>query len=683
MRFIILVTLLTLSAHAQKLAPYQINWTSAFTCASAGCPVQFSPLGAQSVAQPPGTTLSINSLNTDLTVGGNGYTTIQAAVNEAATIGGSVTILTTYSGTDTWTNASNVHIDDKRAYNPTNAANYSAGVTGPMPRTTIKAADYGAVCNGINDDTAAINAALAALTTLIGGAGGSTVYMGPAVVELPQGRCEISYSLVSKDYGGLIGSPNGTWIYPLEPWLGSDGSLVELTTSYVPNATGNHPGGVNRVVSGINFEYNYNATQHTAIKVFSAYGHSSSAPYPSASNDPQVYQLKDVTISNNYIYAMDTGIDLEDCQGCLVADNFITAVRVGIWDNGNDYVVTTRDNNVTIASESFTPAPSTTNGIAANSSTRYYCNSPGTGASCTGGSVTEVVASPQDFGVYASTVDGGWTIAGNFVDALALTIGDGSCFCDSPTALYLGNLVGVNITNSSISTTNGKAIDIQAPSSNPATGEAEDNGWWIDNNIISTDNNSSGTAYGVVLESGSYPLVDLSLQNNQFFGFYTGVQLNGPLTQSRIVGNYGDDNANALIVFNAAGASSFVQTVVHDNTSRDSLPIYIDTAGGGYIIGYNSSPVQTTGQQTATGSGCSITAGAIGNDCVATITLSNAYHAGDSAYNVIGCQLAGASTNATIGVAANLTATTFTVVETALTTSAVTGGNIACQVFHP
>ena len=62
------------------------------------------------------------------------------------------------------------------AYNPTNAANYSAGVTGPMPRTTIKAADYGAVCNGINDDTAAINAALAALTTLIGGAGGSTVY---------------------------------------------------------------------------------------------------------------------------------------------------------------------------------------------------------------------------------------------------------------------------------------------------------------------------------------------------------------------------------------------------------------------------------------------------------------------------------------------------------------------------
>ena len=42
MRFIILVTLLTLSAHAQKLVPYQINWTSAFTCASAGCPVQFS-----------------------------------------------------------------------------------------------------------------------------------------------------------------------------------------------------------------------------------------------------------------------------------------------------------------------------------------------------------------------------------------------------------------------------------------------------------------------------------------------------------------------------------------------------------------------------------------------------------------------------------------------------------------
>jgi hypothetical protein len=132
---------------------------------------------------------------------------------------------------------------------------------------------------------------------------------------------------------------------------------------------------------------------------------------------------------------------------------------------------------------------------------------------------------------------------------------------------------------------------------------------------------------------------------------------------------------------NASGG--FTGTFIDKNTTRDSIPVLIDTAGGGYILGTNISPTQTTGLNTATGPGCSITAGAIGGVCVATITLSYSYHTGDTGYNIIGCQLAGASTNATVGVAANLTNSTFTVVETALTASAVTGGNIYCQVFHP
>jgi hypothetical protein len=115
-------------------------------------------------------------------------------------------------------------------------------------------------------------------------------------------------------------------------------------------------------------------------------------------------------------------------------------------------------------------------------------------------------------------------------------------------------------------------------------------------------------------------MVNLELRGNQFFGFYSAMQINAPLIYLRIIDNYGDGNTAVLIDLNAAGASSFLNTVIHDNTSRDNLPVLVDTAGGGYILGFNRSPVQLTGIQSAAGAGYNITGGAIGDPCVATIT---------------------------------------------------------------
>lgn len=601
--------------------------------------------------------------------------TIQSAVTAAGTTG-SVLIPPGYAGTDTFTNPHNIVIDDQRPHNPTNSSTY---VSGPMPQTTIKASDYGAVCDGVNDDTAAINHAVQALTTLIGGAGGSTTWMGNGAVELPQGRCEISSSIVLTDYGSLIGSPGGTWIFPLEPWLGADPALVIVTTSYSP--TGflgtSHGRGFNRQVTGIAFEYNFNATAHTAIKVVSGYGHTSTTAYPASQNDPQAYQLNNVTIANNYIFAMDTAIDLQDCGQCEILNNYISFTRQGVFDDGNSFAVVLRDNSLSNGSSLFTPTSGTVSGIISQSQPRYLCTS-GSGPSCT---TTQIISSPQALSIFGQTTEH-WGIAGNFINILGLNIADGSCFCDSGISVYLGQLVGVSITGSTFSTeTAGPVIEIAAPTHTPGVGLAFDNGWWISGNAINTDNNTQGTAVGVQLDSGSLGFVNLDLTHNQFFGFATAIQLNGPLVNSRITDNYGDDNATSLITLNAAGSGSFASTVIANNTSRDSVPILVDTAGGGYQLGYNQSVSQVLGTFIATGAGCTMSAGAIGTFC--GVTMTNPVPFLDDNYIVTGCAVVGASDKNTVSQIGPMTnGGVFPVGEVTLTTTARGGGTIYCSVTH-
>lgn len=671
------------SVHAQHIDPtWQIDWPT-------GYPIAPSPTGNQSITQLPGSTLSLNSLNYDVTVGGNGYTTIQAAVNEAVTIGGSVTILATYSGTDTWTNVGNVHITDLRPFNPSQSTSYSNQV---LPHTTLKAADYGALCNGTNDDTAAIQDSVDALTAMVGILQTPPQLMIPASVELPQGRCVINAPIVLMNYGSIEGHKNGSWITPGNSWSAPAGSaLINIESSYDHSEFLNQGDTtINRFVKDINFSYNSNGHQIEAIKVWSQTGSSSAYPYVEGS-DPNTQQIPGVVIEGNSVYAMDTGIEVDDCGECTIRENQINAVRVGIVDGGNNYALVTQTNTVQQGSKSFTPDTTDPSmGLYSYGQARWTCIG-GTGQTCSGGTITNsyaagaVYVSPQGFGVYASVIESAWDYGAYIVNALGFDVDSGTCICDSTVAVYAGNIVGLKLVNSSFSTSSasGPAIDIAAPVSNPGTGEAVDNGWWIVNNTISTDNNTTGTAIGIKLEAGVYPLVDLSLKDNQLYGFATAIQLNAPLTQSRIVGNYGDKNVTSFITLNASGSSSFAQTVIHDNTSRDSINILTDTAGGGYILGYNSSATQTTGNQLATGSGCSITAGAIGGVCVASMTLANSYHSGDTAYTVSGCQVTGTSTNAVAGVVANVTNVGFTVVETAMTASAVSGGTIECQVFHP
>lgn len=91
--------------------------------------------------------------------------------------------------------------------------------------------------------------------------------------------------------------------------------------------------------------------------------------------------------------------------------------------------------------------------------------------------------------------------------------------------------------------------------------------------------------------------------------------------------------------------------------------------------------VNAPGIQAASGAGCAITAGAIGNLCTGTMTLPVTEP--DTSYKVTGCTIIGASNGSqTIGGVGALTTTTFAFTQIALSTTNVGGGTVQCLVIH-
>lgn len=638
---------------------------------------------------------------------GGPYATTQAAVTAAGTTG-YVQIVPNYAGSNSFLNPNNLRIIDTRPFNPTNSVTGPNGY--PLPPSTIKAADYGALCDGVHDDTAAINAAAQSLTSLAGGTGGGTTYMGASVVELPQGRCEISAPIILKDYGSLQG--NNTWIYPLEPWLGgTDGNLVEITATYFPTTTtGDHQIGLSKIgrfVRGINFEYNYNATAHTAIKVFNPTGTSATTPYPSGAQFAQ-YQIPMVSIQNNSVYGMDTGFDIHDCGECLIQNNQINFVRLGIVDYGNNYGLSVRDNTVQAGTWSFTAPANRANatwGLFASLETRWGCSN--TALNCAGGTATQnIVVAPQglnlsndnfeqfDNDIYVSniqgmTIDGGVTdFGGNGPMAIA---NPGTKFA---TMYFAPTTIQVEISNlycASTSTNAAPCIEIGAPTANAGTaaGSLTYNGAFTIHDSYFDSYNNSGSA--IQYDSGTFIRNGDTITNNKFFNWTFGVLMNHPLQNSVIANNYAVaiQSGGGMIDFNAAGAQSFTGTVVRENTSNSAFPVLIDSSGSGYVTGFNRSgtsttSTQVTGQLQATGTGCSIAAG-LGNLCgPVTVALPTGYYFTDTAYVITGCTVQSASNAAGVTlVAGSIANASFTVYEISQSASAVSGGTINCTVFHP
>jgi len=139
----------------------------------------------------------------------------------------------------------------------------------------------------------------------------------------------------------------------------------------------------------------------------------------------------------------------------------------------------------------------------------------------------------------------------------------------------------------------------------------------------------------------------------------------------------------ALLEFNAPGTGSFLGTYLDDNTSPDAVPVYSVLAGDGLVSGFNQSGKQLTGTFTASGPGCSIAPGAVGNTCSVPATIVNQFAFPDADYVISSCAVVGgAGANVVSRIDPPADGKQFTVYETALSNSAQGGGRIECSVTH-
>jgi hypothetical protein len=114
--------------------------------------------------------LTANSLNGVYSPqAGTSQATLQATQAAAAAAGGSVQVSPTYAGTDTFTNSAGVRVEDLRA--------------APSQQHERSVKEFGAVCDGVTDDTAALQAA-------INYAQGRYAAGTPVSLVLPAGVCK-------------------------------------------------------------------------------------------------------------------------------------------------------------------------------------------------------------------------------------------------------------------------------------------------------------------------------------------------------------------------------------------------------------------------------------------------------------------------------------------------------------
>jgi hypothetical protein len=563
--------------------------------------------------------------------------------------------------------------------------------SGAMPAASVKASDYGVQCNGIHDDTAAIQTAVDAATVVAGGVESNPPFpRSGGAIELPQGKCIIHRPIILSNYGSIQGSANGTWLVAAEPWAGTpiDNAMVEIRQSWDKSLYHDQmTSSINRFVRNLNFIYAGRIHSITAIKVFNQTGTINSMPYPAPDTDPQPYQIPGVIIDGVAIYSMDTAIDLEDCGECVIQNTQVFYVKNGLVDGANNYSLVVDNSAIQSGSNEYTSTPTHTNGVFASSQARWVCTG-GTGPSCRGGTVTRtLIASPQGLTISNTTVEA-FDVDANIGNMIGLQLTSSSFDMGAYTSrvpdptILLGEINWAIISDCFIasSRTDSDVVEFRAASQDPTDAKNLDGTWIVDSWIQSY---TPAHASGIRFDPGSHARRNVYVERVQFSHLTNGISVLSPLTYSVLRDNYGFDMSGQLLYFEAPGERSFQGTLVEGNTTADSVNVVNVKSGNGLVFGYNQSPSQFLGTQVVQGAGCSFAAGAIGNHCQATITFSSAggFPMTSSSYKPI-CTIQGTAVdgNVVLGAVTSLTPTSLTITEIALSPATTGGGTINCSL---
>jgi hypothetical protein len=551
---------------------------------------------------------------------------------------------------DTWTNPNGIHVYDQRPLSNSNSA-----------VQIVNAANFGAICNGVNDDTTAIQDALNAMDAYSIPAGSTRVNIA---VQLPQGTCRITTPLQIGIYGGLIGQGGSTFLVgDYFNWVGTDYTMVEI--SY-PSAL---PGGSTAVsrtfgdmqILGIGSSLKATAEAFSVINRGNVY-------------NPSLFALGQISFDHITVNNMDTAFDLQDIVNSQFHFVWVSQVRVG-WNLNGDAVQVFFDHVYgQVGSWAGTSNHSATTGLLIQPNNKY-------GAGC---SSHTVYCAPQGIFFHDSSIvafDNNVDIEqcvqcdihDNTLDKGAGgSGGSGASIQLGPFALGGGLWIHHNYIGTS--TPNTYLIYSTADGS----GGGIDGLWITDNHFLNYV--SPGSTIGIALV-GAAPIYQVHITGNTFYQLNEGIVSEQNIINSEIKGNTGNAITTFLINLAGAGTPDYTGTVIDSNTTTDNIPVIYEGSATNFVTGFNRSPKGVTGRLIATGSGCSIGGGSVGGIC-GPITMYLPSNFLDAHYSVLGCSLVGATGEAAATLVNNLTISQFTIYEVSQTTSAVTGGSFECQVQH-
>jgi hypothetical protein len=554
---------------------------------------------------------------------------------------------------DTWTNPNGIHVYDQRPLSNSNTA-----------VQIVNAANYGAICNGVNNDTTAIQAALNAMYAYSIPSGSTRVNIA---VQLPQGTCRITTPLQVGIYGGLIGQGGSTFLYgDYANWVGSDYTMVEISYN------GALPGG-STAVSRTFGDMQILGVGNTGIATAEAFSVINKANV----YDPSDHALGQISFEHITVNNMDTAFDLQDIVYSQFHFVWVSQVRVG-WNLNGDAVQIFFDHVYgQVGSWAGTSNHSATTGLMVQPNNKYSSGCATHSVYCAPQGIffhdSSIVAFDNNVDIeqcvqcdiHDNTLDdgaGGAGGAGGSMQLGAYALGGGLWIHD--------NYIGTDKANTFLiySTADGSGGGID--------------GLWITNNHF-LDYVSPGTTIGIALV-GAAPIYQVHIIGNTFYHLNEGIVSEQNVINSEIRGNTGNAISDFLINLAGAGSPDYTGTVIDGNTDTDSISVINEGSATNFVTGFNRSPLQVTGMLIATGSGCSIGGGSVGGICgPIPIYLPATYHFADGNYSVLGCSLIGATGEASATLVNNLTGSQFTIYEVSQTTSAVTGGVFKCQVQHP
>src|ERR1700761_967849 len=525
-----------------------------------------------------------------------------------------------------------------------------ASASEPMAKISAKA--YGAQCTGHGDDTAAIQSALDVQSAF----NISVLKKVNVDVELPQGTCLLTAPLRMGLYGSLVGQNNATTILAhYDRWQGNDYAAIEVAV------TGPVPSGEaigQRRISNLRL---YGANNSKIAHSVGIHIYNTVPKYALP------YQISYFNLEDLFISGFDTGIEAEDWESSSIDKVNITAVRQGISLNG--HVVNIQIGHTHLSYSNFAPSHTSTTGstvglsLAANPKYCTNCTNYPQGISFHDSAIVAF-----DYLVFVSqaiTVD----IHDNVLDYA------GEGVVNKGAAIQIARVGGgLYVHHNYISLEPGSdAYGIYS------TANATD-GIWIESNYFTNYAGKNNSDIGIAV-SGNGATKGWHIDANTFMNYREGIHFNQAASYSAVRNNFGSGTSGALINLAGVPGLAYQSMFVDGNTNDTSAPVIKQQDAAGLFVGNNAGSAQRTGTYTASGSGCTITAGAVGNYCKATIPTPFKMFDGD--FKVHGCEVTGANGVTTIGgVTGSVSSKSFTVYETALSTTSTGGGTISCEVTH-